>query len=102
MQMIALYKDPKGENVFSDSATRDVGLGSLPALAQQQRELQLSTEDTLRRRIKQLENLLSTYTVRYYIIPHEYNIILSIYGYFYLLMNREMSQQLIILLIPLT
>ena len=100
MQMIALYKDPKGENVFGDSATHDVGLGSLPA--QQQRELQLSTEDTLRRRIKQLENLLSTYTVRYYIIPHEYNIILSIYGYFYLLMNREMSQQLIILLIPLT
>ena len=98
MQMIALYKDPKGENVFSDSATCDIGLGSLPV--QQQRELQLSTEDTLRRRIKQLENLLSTYTVCYYIIPHNY--ILSIYGYFYLLMNREMSQQLIILLIPLT
>ena len=65
MQMIGLYKDPKGENVFSNAATRDVGslvnLGSTPA--QQQRELQLSTEDTLRRRIKQLENLLSTYTV---------------------------------------
>jgi hypothetical protein len=64
--MIGLYRDPKGENVFSNSASRDVGsllnVGSLPA--QQQRELQLSTEDTLRRRIKQLENLLSTYTVR--------------------------------------
>ena len=70
MQMIALYKDPKGENVFSDSATRDIDLGSLPA--QQQRELQLGTEDTLRRRIRQLENLISTYTVRYYIIPYEY------------------------------
>lgn len=70
MQMIALYKDPKGENVFSDSATRDIDLGSSPA--QQQRELQLSTEDTLRRRIRQLENLISTYTVCYYIIPHEY------------------------------
>ena len=69
MQMIGLHKDPKGENVFINSASRDVGsllnVGSSPAQQQQQqqqRELQLSTEDTLRRRIKQLENLLSTYT----------------------------------------
>ena len=66
MQMIWLYKDPEGENVFSNSAgTRDVGsllnVGSLPA--QQQQELQHSTEDSLRRRIRQLENMLSTYTV---------------------------------------
>ena len=93
--MIALYKDPKGENVFSDSATRDIDLGSLPA--QQQRELQLSTEDTLRRRIRQLENLISTYTVCYYIILHEYNIK---HLWIFLLANREMCQQLIVLLIP--
>ena len=67
MQMIGLHKDPKGENVFSNAATRDVGslvnVRSTPAQQQQQQELQLSTEDTLRKRIKQLENLLSMYTV---------------------------------------
>ena len=64
--MIELYKDPEGENVFvqTHSGGEEMSLGNRGTL-QSQKDVQLSsnTEDTLRRRIKQLEDILSTYTV---------------------------------------
>ena len=70
-QMIELYKDPEGENVFAQtySGGEEMSLGNRGTI-QPQKEAQLgsSTEDTLRRRIKQLEDILSTYTVRFKIV----------------------------------
>ena len=65
--MVELYKDPKGENVFVRTNTgEELSLGNRGTV-QPQKELQLgsSTEDTLRRRIKQLEDILSSYSVRF-------------------------------------
>ena len=52
---------------INSAATLDVGsalnVGSgVPRAQQQQRELQFNTDDALRKRIKHLENMLSTYT----------------------------------------
>ena len=62
--MIGLYKDPKGENVFSDTHTGDVASAGIVGSLQLQRGTAFGTEDTLRKRIKELEGILSTYQVR--------------------------------------
>ena len=63
-QMIGLYKDPKGENVFSDTHTGDVASAGVAGSIQLQRGSSFGTEDTLRKRIRELESILSTYQVR--------------------------------------
>ena len=67
LQMIGLYKDPKGEKVFAQSNSEDVIELSLGTRlnAQKQKLSQPSNEDTLRRRIKELESILSNYSVSY-------------------------------------
>ena len=64
--MIGLYKDPKGENVFSGTHTGDVASAGIVGSLQQQRgaAAAFGTEDTLRQRIRELESILSTYQVR--------------------------------------
>ena len=62
--MIGLYKDPKGENVFSDTHTGDVASAGIVGSLQLQRGTVFGTEDTLRKRIRELESILSTYQVR--------------------------------------
>ena len=59
-QMVGLYKDPKGESVFSDFHTNDVGSRGAAA--------QFSTEETLRKKIIELETVLCTYQVIRYIV----------------------------------
>lgn len=61
--MIGLYKDPKGENVFSDTHTGDVASVGKVGSLQLQRGTASGTEDTLRKRIRELESILSTYQV---------------------------------------
>lgn len=80
--MIGLYKDPKGENVFAQSNSGDaVDLSFGTRLsAQQQRQSQPTNEDALRRRIKQLESILSTYSVCYRCMNH-FNIIMTDFNY---------------------
>ena len=61
--MIGLYKDPKGENVFSDTHTGDItSAGIVGSL--QRGTTAFGTEDTLRKRIRELEGVLSSYQVR--------------------------------------
>ena len=63
--MIGLYKDPKGENVFTGIHIGDVASAGIVGSLQLQRgAATFSTEDTLRKRIRELESILSTYQVR--------------------------------------
>jgi hypothetical protein len=63
--MIGLYRDPKGENVFSDTHTGDLASAGIVGSLQLQRgTAAFGTEDTLRKRIRELESVLSTYQVR--------------------------------------
>ena len=67
--MVSLYKDPKGEKVFSDihtsNALQSVGTGipGSPLSPRLPQKGTFSTEDTLRTRIKELEHVLYTYQV---------------------------------------
>ena len=66
--MIALYKDPKGEKVFSEYATQ-------PNFKSQQGTVTESntgtTDSALRKRILELENMISTNQVYIYnMSPH--------------------------------
>lgn len=64
--MVGLYKDPEGQNVLRNSQSRDIPMASLgiKGTSQQQKsESNLSTEDTLRRRIMELETIVSRYSV---------------------------------------
>ena len=59
MQMIALYKDPKGEKVFDKYETPS--LKSQLQLTQQQQHTDSATEtiDSLKQRIRELENIVT-------------------------------------------
>lgn len=59
--MVGLYRDPKGEKVFSDFHTSDAlqSVG-VPGSIQLQKGTVFGTEDTLRKRVKELEHILST------------------------------------------
>ena len=59
MQMIALYKDPKGEKVFDKYETPS--LKSQLQLTQQQQPTDSATEtiDSLKQRIRELENIVT-------------------------------------------
>lgn len=73
--MVGLYKDPLGENVFSksdhDFPTGDILSAGVvaPGSIQLQRCVAFGTEDTLKRRIKELERIVSTYQVTYLHVP---------------------------------
>ena len=57
--MIGLYKDPKVENILAQSNSGDpLSISTLRGTTQQQKQSQLSNEDALRRRVKQLEDML--------------------------------------------
>ena len=63
--MIGLYKDPMGENVFSDfhAPTNEIFSAGVSGSVHLQRMSAFGTEDTLKKRIKELEHVLSTYQV---------------------------------------
>lgn len=58
--MVGLYKDPKGESVFSDFRTNDAGIAGSVQL---NRGTAFGTEETLRKKIIELESALCTYQV---------------------------------------
>ena len=59
--MIGLYKDPKGESVFSDFHTNDGGIAGSVQL--NRGTVAFGTEETLRKKIIELESVLCTYKV---------------------------------------
>ena len=61
IQMVGLYKDPKGESVFSDFHTKDGGIAGSVQLNRP--TTAFGTEETLRKKIIELENVLCTYKV---------------------------------------
>ena len=72
--MVELRKDPDGERVFAHSHSQgeEVSLGNRGTIPlQKEMQLSTSTENTLRQRIKQLEDILSSYSVRIHACMHE-------------------------------
>ena len=72
--MIGLYKDPKGENVLVHHSSSGDALASIGGRGTRQQLTRIvdsqSTEDSLRKRIKDLEGIISRYSVSFYSSLH--------------------------------
>ena len=60
--MIALYKDPKGENVFESYSTPSFNSQQQCTQLQLQQHTDAATVDTLKKRIQELENIVARST----------------------------------------
>ena len=59
LQMVALYKDPKGEKVFDKYETPSFKSQQQTARKQEPTESTTGTIDSLRKRVQELETLLA-------------------------------------------